>query len=302
MVSRSPYRWTLMLLVAGTPLFAQPAPSRIQEARALWSTGREFLEDSRFADAASAFERSLALMERPSTLYNLGLAYRGMNRCRQATTTFERYLSLTSDPNELRDARQMLGEVRGCVAHVTVQADGDGAEVLVDGERITVTEGRALDLDPGRHTFESQRRGYRPVRQERDVARGERVTITLAAGGVALPATIVVETGRPEAVVRIDDEVLAPGRTSVETTAGIHRVVVTYPGEEAQRRSVESAPGSRVVVSFSERTGGIATRWWFWTGVGVVVAGLVVGGVVLFSSDGEPYPATWGTAMAAIRF
>ena len=63
-----------------------------------------------------------------------------------------------------------------------------------------------------------------------------------------------------------------------------------------------------MVVSFTDRGPSVAgsgspselTRWWFWTGTAAVVAGLVVGGVLLFSGSAEPVQGTWGTAYGAV--
>jgi hypothetical protein len=44
----------------------------------------------------------------------------------------------------------------------------------------------------------------------------------------------------------------------------------------------------------------VLSRWWFWTGAAVLVAGLVVGGVLLFSGTEAPVQGTWGTAYGAV--
>jgi len=65
------------------------------------------------------------------------------------------------------------------------------AAVSVDGERVTVEQGGAVAVDPGRHVVRFERPGYAPLTKELVTRVGERnrlVVATLAALPAALPA------------------------------------------------------------------------------------------------------------------
>ena len=76
---------------------------------------------------------------------------------------------------------------------------------------------------------------------------------------------------------------------------------MSAPGHVGDHRELDLAPGrdEHVVVTLAPRPG-VLTRWWFWTGAAVIVTGLVVGGIVLFSDTADPVPGTWGTAYGAV--
>jgi hypothetical protein len=50
------------------------------------------------------------------------------------------------------------------------------------------------------------------------------------------------------------------------------------------------------------RAPGIGEQWWLWTGLGVVLAGGVAGGIAwAVNSQTMPIPNMWGDAVEAIR-
>ena len=98
-------------------------------ARQVIAAGLRLLEDARYAEAAAALERSLALRESPSVLYNLALAYRGTGSYLRAIATFERFLNAAPEREPLRrDAAAIAGELRGALA--PVRADDLAAHAL----------------------------------------------------------------------------------------------------------------------------------------------------------------------------
>ena len=72
-------------------------------AREAFERGVRGLDEGRFGDAVIAFEESLRVRDVPVTLYNLGLAYRGVGREAQAIAMFERYLE-TPAPDAAQSA------------------------------------------------------------------------------------------------------------------------------------------------------------------------------------------------------
>jgi hypothetical protein len=286
---------------------AQPQPPTVSpEARALAMEGMRLLDDQRFADAATSFERSLALFEAPSTLYNLGMAYRGMNRCTRATDAFRRFLGVVRDAALRADGEVRLAEMDACVVRVHLTVTGASQEVKVDGEPQSLRDGEhSLLLDPGVHRFEASRSGYHPQVSEWSFARGDRRDITVDAAARPMPFVLVVEPGNARAVIRVDGRALDPGQYTVETTHGTHRVEVVYPGGDTQRREMHGPPGGRLSLQFTERvvvreSRSVVTRWWFWTILGAAVAGGVTTAVLLWPSEVTRPQPTWGTTVISL--
>lgn len=298
----------LACVALSAPSFAQ-SPVGFDRAREHYERGVALLEQGGFADAAQEFDRSVALLERPASVYNLAVACRGAGQHRRAVTVLRRYLALTRERHD--DAQALLADSLARVVHVTLRATGDGEEVSVDGLPLDPGNGaRELELDPGDHVFEARRRGYEPAREARRYEPGTRTEVALDAAARPQLATLVVETGDRGATVAIDGSVAPRAQDGAPVAAGRHEVEVRFARGETQRRSVEVAPGARLVLSVTPALGGtrpdaapapargVLTRWWFWTGVGAVAAAAVVTTVVLTSHTEEPYRGTWTSSAA----
>ncbi len=286
--------------VAVAPAAGRPSDD---EARRLFEQSLPLLNDQRFAEALPLLERSVSLREHPAAVAALAASYRGIGRYLRAIATLERLLAITTDAAREAEVRGVLGECRRALAHITLRTSGEPTEVLVDGERVATGNIRsALDLDPGAHRFEVRRMGYEPVREERQIALGESVEVALDASAHPLPAVLVIETPSETTTIRVDGVPVGRGRATHPTGSGHHAILVAWDDGHTQERVVELAPGARMVVSISpNRAPTIWTRWWFWTGVGAVAVGLVVGGVVLFGTSTEAPPiGSWGHVSDAI--
>jgi len=288
----------LLCVVAAGEAQAQGSTER---ARRLFMEGQTALEEGRFTDAVRSFQGSLAISDRPGTVFNLGLAYRGLDQCREALDAFEQVIGLSQDTGLVSQARTLRTDAERCVGHITLTVAGRATEVLVDGEAVRLLAGQhALSLNPGRHTFEARREGHVPARASVDLARGARDAITLDAAAWPLAARIVIDTGSASATVQLNGERVLPSARGIEAMPGRQRVEVRFGDDDVQRRELDVPAGGRVVLAFSPTRGGqggsVLTRWWFWTGVGVVVAGAVVGAVLLANGGDEPPQAgRWAT-------
>lgn len=286
------------LLVAAPDALAQQDR---EDARAAFLQGVRLLEDARYAEAVSSLERSLAMREVPPVLYNLALAYRGAGAYLRAVETFERFLVVAPPREPLRnDASTIIEELRRAIGRVRVTVRGDAAELRIDDRAVTPVEPvSTVRLDPGRHVFEARREGYRPAIRSILLAPGESEEVELDAAEAPLPATLEVQVNVDDATITLDGR--ERGRARIELSPGLHVLEVSASGHASDRRELDVAPGrnERVMVTLAARPS-VLTRWWFWTGAAVVVAGLVVGGVLVFSGTEQPIQGTWGTAYGAV--
>ncbi|MDB4932850.1 MAG: hypothetical protein JWM10_5334 [Myxococcaceae bacterium] len=234
-------RATLLAAVALTPAlaFAQPAAPDAQ-ARAAFDRGIADVDAGRFANAVAAFEESYRLRPAAVVLYNLASAYSRLGRHQQAIATYERYLAeggarLPAD--RVQSVRTRIAELRRDLPVVVLRVRPAPFALTVDGRPQTVT-GDEVALDPGSHLLVATAPSRAPQQREVQLAPGARVTwdVELVAEASA-PATPVVAAAPVE--------VSAPA-------------VTPHPRREPMPAT--AAPT-------------ITSRWWFWTGIGVVVAG-----------------------------
>jgi tetratricopeptide (TPR) repeat protein len=81
------------------------ASRRTAEARRLFRSGAALVREARWADALTAFERSLALRPHAVTIYNIAACERALGRYARAATLYLHALSMTAaDGGGLNDA------------------------------------------------------------------------------------------------------------------------------------------------------------------------------------------------------
>jgi hypothetical protein len=272
------------------------------EPRRLFEQAMELLNTQRFAEAMPLLERSVSLREHPAALAALAASYRGTGRYLRAIATLERLLAISTDPARDAEVRGVRAECERSLAHVTLRVTGEAAEVLVDGERVATGDvTRTIPLDPGAHTFETRRAGYEPLREERRLDVGAQAEVALDASARPLPATLVIETPQGTTSIRVGGVLVGRGRFSGPIRAGRHGVQVVWDDGHSQERLIELAPGARTVITVNpDRPRPVTARWWFWAGVSAVVAGAVVGAVVVALQPDATPTGNWGHVPNAV--
>jgi hypothetical protein len=88
---------------------------------------------------------------------------------------------------------------------------------------------------------------------------------------------LVVRASPPEADVTIDGKELGRAPVEAQIASGEHRVRASLAGHRDADTTVVVTVNERKEVELSlEKSPPIVSRWWFWTGIAVVVAGGVV--------------------------
>ncbi len=253
--------------------FSQHAAPDAQ-ARAAFERGIADVDAGRFANAVVAFEESYRLRPVAVVLYNLASTYTRMGRHQQAITTYERYLSEGGSrlpPDRVRSVRERIAELRRELPVVVLRIRPAPFTLTVDGRPQAVT-GDELTLDPGSHLLVATAPSHAPQQREVQLAPGGRVTW--------------------EAELTAERAPIAPTPTVTPTVARTPaRVAVTPHPSQPDRPAPSAEPA-------------ITSRWWFWTGLGVVVTGgtlAALGAVGVFDTT---QPPVGGTAydVSAIRW
>jgi tetratricopeptide (TPR) repeat protein len=187
---------TLALVAAISSALGTASPSAAQAtedtsaARELFESGLEAARHERWDEAREDFERSLAIVERPSTLLNLAGAQSQTGRLTASAASYRRYLEIAGDGASHREqAETALRALEGRLARVTVEITGGEAsdELRIDDRVIAPSALDAgIELDPGYHRAVVIRDGEPAAAQRFEVREGERRTleIALAARGV----------------------------------------------------------------------------------------------------------------------
>lgn len=245
-----------LCLVASSAL----AQDRTRDAQAAFQRGVTEMDAHRYPSALEALEASYRLHPSPVALYNLALVHREMGHVQRAIETFERYLvegAARVPADRAASVRDTLGQLRAQLARVSLTATPTPFTATVDGRELALSNGELI-LDPGDHVVVVTASGHRPWREELHLSAGQRVTRAPTLD----PEVAAAVVAPPPAVV------------AQTTVAPLPNPVTPHPRDD------QAAPS-------------IVTRWWFWTGVGALVAGGVIAGVVIATSGTEaPLPGT----------
>jgi hypothetical protein len=292
--------WLLALLVAVPPKQGwtqnnQPAPgapSVAERAAQLKQQGNEALGALRPGDALEAYKQAYAIAPEPALHYNMGHALEALGNYPDALAEYEEFARVA--PPELR-ARvprltELIAEMRGRVTLVSIHCNVPGARVLIRDVAVGTTGGDGTfshAFPAGAAMLEVTADGYAPTRQNAvftagSVARFEIVLVTTATAGVLRVTTTPVLGD-----VYVDDKLAGHAPVEASVAAGPHRIVVKSSGmRDTTTQTVVGVGETREVTVDLEKTTPVYTQWWFWTTIGVVVAGGVVITYAAFKARG----------------
>lgn len=147
------------------------------EAKALFEHGISLAGESRWGEALVYFRRSAALAERPSTVFNIGVALLRMGKPTEATRSFQRFMRISDPRAEAQrraQAEEMMRTAERTISHLTIHLTPETAELNVDGNQTSDTgPRRVLALDPGSHAIVAELADYSSVRLELSLLPGE---------------------------------------------------------------------------------------------------------------------------------
>jgi len=153
-------------------------------ARRAFRDGLEASRDERWPEAEAAFRRSLALVRRESTLYNLALAVYMEGRRDECASILEDALrdgGAAKDPEYEEYARRLLARVRAETSRVHLTVARPTALVRLDGSAQPGSGSeRWFTVSPGSHEAEASAAGYHSRRFSFLAKAGIDVTESLA--------------------------------------------------------------------------------------------------------------------------
>lgn len=191
-------------LLRAAPAFAQGDGSTDAEsagmtsadaARAAFNDGLRHLRAEQWAEAEAAFRRSLELVPRASTRYNLALVLFKQRRVRESLVAIDALLAAPPEAGDERHhayAKTLRPLVLAELGRLTLHVEPGDARLEIDGEAVATTgSSRSVWIDPGPHRIHVSAPGHAPqnvaFRIERGQERKQEIKL-IASVGDAPPA------------------------------------------------------------------------------------------------------------------
>jgi hypothetical protein len=271
------------------------------EARQSFREGAALVEQSEWAAALAAFERSRSIREHALTLYNIGVCQRYLGRYTVARATLAAALERNGKSNEMpslfvEQAQTYQQEVESKLARLVVTLAPPSTRMAVEGKPLTSSsdhpgtfvsgiaesgEGRPVDrahfevlVDPRPIVLTFSLPGYDTIELRRTPSPGGREELLVSMA--EQPAQLKIESNVRGAVVRVDGVDVGLTPVNVTRPPGIRFVSVTMNGYVPYESKLPLRPGQVVPVDarLNVEKVPITKKWWFWAASAVALAGV----------------------------
>ena len=229
--------------------------------------GEQLFAKGKYTEAAKRFEEAFAENPDHAYLFNAAVAYEKAGDTADALRVYEKFAVFTPNPERRAQVeakvKTLEAELARTHTRLQVSVEPAGAFLFIDAEPKPLETPFEGWLPAGRHELSLRKSGFEALTEVVELTAGEprKVRVTLR----ALGAGPTVDTGAK----------------------------TPSPPPRADATPIQGPPVEPVAPTSS---GGIATRWWFWTAIGVVVAGGVTATVLLWpdgSTSDSPSAGTW---------
>ena len=302
----------LVLLFVTFVTTSARAQDDVPRAREEFVKGTQLVKDADWAGALAAFETSAKLHPHPVTTFNIGACYRAMGQYTLARASFASALEGKELSPALADeTRRYVSELDGLLAVLDLTLTPDEAFISIDGRPLdraraasdppTLVAGTLppgapsrtpkgrfrVVLDPGVHVIVIGRPGFADVVVQERFA--PKAVLTKSLQLDRLPAHLRVTSNLDGAQVLVNDADVGVTPVDISRPAGRYHVVVKQPGYLLFDTSTKADPGQSLAVTATLREDkpALTQRWWFWTGVGVLVVGAAITTYAVTRPDAE---------------
>ena len=309
-------------LLLSLVLFTLDAAARaddatVTQARDEFLRGAALVKSSQWAEALTEFERSAQTRPHAVTTYNIGVCQRAMGHYTLARETFLRARAQNDAAHGAELPQDLLTEIKGYLDEIdrllvdaTVTIEPAGAAIVVDGRPLapSIAEkdayvagirppGAGEDapvgsfhvlLDPGAHVFTLARKGFSDAVVNKTFTPGTPVALRLELN--RLPATLHIVSEPLGAAASLEGVDVGATPLELSRPGGSYLVSIKKNGHVPYQSRVSAQPGESVNVfaKLPVDKPSIAERWWFWTGIGVVVVGGVLATYFIVASQQQP--------------
>ncbi len=286
-----------LLLTTPTMALAQPSPEAAVSPDESKRLGDEAMVALRYEEALGHYRRAYEANRSPALLYNMGRAYEGLSDFPRALDALEEFSEKAPPDLKARVPKleSLLNDVRSRVATIIISSPVAGAEVRL-GNRVvgTTKKGQTiLRVNAGEAVMSITHREYFPFERPLSLVAGKIETVDVQLSSRSAGALLVVTSPVTGAEVAVDGKAYGNVPAEVPTKPGQHRVVLHRKGYDPAETSVVVLAGERKEVPIPmEVHDTIANKWWFWTGIGVVVVGGTIAAIIAARTEKDPSRGT----------
>jgi hypothetical protein len=289
----------LLALTGARPCFAQDVNLAVRktQAAAAKELGDSAMDAGRPADAAVAYRTSWELDPQPALLYNLGRALQALERYPEALEKLEAFAS-TATPELLAKVPGLpktILEVRQKITTLSVTVSGvRSADVRLNGKSLgTSPLSEPRRVVGGNAELEVFADGYLPYREQVTLPGGQALELVVRLVLKNQTGVVRVSANVPGAAVTVDGKLAGRLPSEFSLNAGQHHVSASADGYDRSEQNLFVEVGQTRDVRLDLKSqSGMLKKWWFWTAVGVVAAGITVGVVAVSTSEKDPVPGT----------
>jgi PEGA domain/TPR repeat len=276
---------TLIALVAcaTAPLMAA---AQEKSSSDLKRSGNEKMDASDFVGALDDYQAALKLDPNDATLhFNIGRAHGLLGHNVEALAELEKFGRTASAEMKARAQFDLLyAQTKAKVAFLTVTCSVQGARVLVGQKLVGNAPLAHVPVDAAataRVSIDAE--GYRDDAQNVQLAGGREVTVQCRLLPKSSSGTLVVTSNPAGSRIAVDGKEAGQTPAEIPLPAGPHTIVARQEGYDDLERRVMLESGDQKTVNLPmSKQAAITSRWWFWTGIGVVVVtGIVVTAALL---------------------
>jgi hypothetical protein len=259
--------------------------------------GDEAMMALRYEEALAHYRRAYEATKNPALLYNMGRAYEGLADFPKALDALEEFSEKAAPDLKARVPKlaELVTDVRNRVATLILGSAVAGAEIRLGNRLLGKTKPGQMvfRVNAGPQTLAISHPDYFPFERPLTLAAGKIETVDIALASRTEQALLRVTSPVSGAAVVIDGVAIGNVPAEVPMKPGQHRIALSRDGYDRAETSVVIAAGEKKEVSVPMAVREtITSKWWFWTGIGVV---LVAGGVATYIALTTEKSATAGT-------
>jgi hypothetical protein len=268
-----------------------------ERARVLRDQGNQAMLDMRYVDALGLYDQSRALdPEDVGVDYSIARARQLLGDFPEALAALERFEQRATPEIKAKVGRleQLFAELRSRISTLRLKCSQPGARVLLREKVVGSTPLPAVRLPAGAATLQLELDGFFPVTHEVVLPAGGALDVEVTLHARSRSALLHVQTNPSGAHVLVDNRGIGTSspRAELVLSAGSHQVTARREGyDDASVPVVLKAGSTRELMIPLEQTVPVTSRWWFWTGALLLVAG----GAALTVALLKERPADQGT-------
>lgn len=279
---------------APTDTPSAPETAIVTRAKERKLEGDRAMDSLRYADALAAYGDAYTLNPEPALLYNLGRTLEALDRLPEAIEKLELFRS--SAPPELLakvpGLKDRLANIQKRISQLTIKVNVEGARILVrDAVAGKSPLEKPLVLKAGKANVLIEADGYFTYQANVDLPGGGGYVLDAQMSSKEKVGRILVRAPKTNVSVSLDGRSLGQAPLETLAEAGSHTLLARHPKHSDYETTVIVKAGEERTVMITLGDLPVYKRWWFWTTVGVVVAGGTVATLVALA-EREPDKGT----------